>query len=104
LGLLGLGACFTAIGLFCSSVTRNQIVRFLLGLFLCFFLYMGLDFLSRMPGFVGKYDFVIEQVGLMAHFESISRGVVDTRDILYFLSVILFFNLLTKTALASRKW
>lgn len=104
LGLLGLGACFTSIGLFCSSVSRNQIVSFLFGLFLCFFLYMGLDFLSRMPGFIGKYDYIIEQVGLMAHFESISRGVVDTRDVLYFVSVILFFNLLTKTALSSRKW
>lgn len=104
LGLIGLSACFTAIGLFCSSVTRNQIVSFLFGLFLCFFLYMGMDFLSRMPGFIGRYDYIIEQFGLMAHFDSISRGVIDTRDIVYFLSVIGVFILLTKTALESRKW
>lgn len=104
LGLLGLSAGFTSIGLFCSSVTRNQIVSFIFALFLCFFLYMGFDFISRMPGFIGKYDFILEQLGMMAHFDSISRGVVDTRDVIYFISIILLFGLFTRTALESRKW
>ena len=103
LGLLFLGASFVAIGIFASSVTDNQIVSFILAVFICFFLYMGFEFIYN---FVvsGKTGLIIESLGLNAHYTSMSRGVIDTRDLIYFLSVTAIFILLTKLSLESRKW
>lgn len=102
LGLIFLGAVFVAIGIFSSSLTSNQIVAFILGVFLCFFFFLGFDFVSRM--FEGTIDYLIENLGINAHYYSISRGVIDSRDLLYFASVITAFILATKTVLESRKW
>ena len=103
LGLLFLGASFVAIGIFASSVTDNQIVSFILAVFICFFLYMGFEFIYN---FVvsGKTGLIIESLGLNAHYTSMSGGVIDTRDLIYFLSVTAIFILLTKLSLESRKW
>jgi ABC-2 type transport system permease protein len=95
-GLFFLGAVFTAIGIFASSTTTNQIVAFVLGVFLCFFFYLGFDFLSNFPAFVGRIDYLIEMFGMNYHYTSISRGILDTRDFLYFISLIIFFVALTK--------
>jgi len=102
-GLLLLGAAFTAIGLFCSSITDNQIVSFILSIVICGFLYIGFDFISSLE-FFGQAGVLIKSLGLSAHYSSISRGVIDTRDIIYFLSVIAFFIMLTRFILHSRKW
>ena len=103
IGLFFLSATFVSIGVFCSSITNNQILAFVLSIFFCGFLYVGFEFLSSMALF-GNVDLFIKQIGIMAHYESMSRGVIDTRDLIYFLSVIVIFLSLTKLSLSSRKW
>ncbi len=104
IGVFMLGACFLSIGLFASSLTSNQIVAFIVGVFLCFIFYMGFEYISRLPIFFGGLDNLLQMLGINFHYNSISRGVVDSRDILYFLSLIAAFLLMTKTVLESRKW
>lgn len=103
IGLLLLGATFVAIGIFSSAITSNQVVSFILSLFICFVTYIGFDYISSFDLF-GKVDDIILSLGINYHYNSISRGVVDTRDVIYFLSVIALFVLATKTVLESRKW
>lgn len=102
-GLLFLGTAFVSIGLFCSSITHNQIVAFVLSILLCAFIYIGFDIIYNFSLF-GSADLLIKSLGISHHYASISRGVIDSRDILYFLSVIGLFLLLTKISLQSRKW
>ncbi len=102
-GLLFLAASFVAIGLFASSITDNQIISFILAVFLSGFAYLGFEFIYGLDLF-GKVDLFIQTLGISAHYSSISRGVIDTRDLIYFISLIAFFILLTKTSLESRKW
>lgn len=104
LGLFGLGAVFVAIGLFCSSLTNNQIIAFILGLFLCGFFYEAFGSLSRLPILYGSTDAIVERLGISYHYASISRGLVDSRDVLYFLSMIIAFLAGTKFAIEKRKW
>ena len=103
IGLFLLSSSFVAIGIFCSSVTSNQILAFILSVFLCGFTYIGFEFIFSLSLF-GPIDLFIQRLGMSAHYGSISRGVVDTRDILYFLSVIALFLSMTKLVLSSRKW
>lgn len=94
IGLLFLVASYTAIGVFASSLSDNQIVAFIIAVFLCFFFYFGFEGLSNYKLFGdGLY---LEQLGMEYHFKSVSRGVLDTRDLLYFMSVTAFFILLTQ--------
>lgn len=102
-GLLFLGGVFVSIGLFASSISNNQIISFIIAVFLCFFCYAGFDSISSLELF-GAIDAFIIKLGINEHYRSMSRGVIDTRDVIYFLSVIFLFLLLTKTVLASRKW
>lgn len=104
IGLFFLAATFAAIGLFCSSLTSNQIVGFLIALFACYLLYTGFDAISKIPALYGKYDYYVNMLGLSFHYNSISRGIVDTRDIVYFCSVIVLFISLTKMSLQRRTW
>jgi ABC-2 type transport system permease protein len=94
-GLLLLATTYTAIGLFTSTLSENQIVAFILGVFITFFLFYGFDAISNSVG----NNLSIKKMGINEHFKSISRGVIDTRDILYFLSVTIFFLYITKTRL-----
>jgi ABC-2 type transport system permease protein len=103
LGLLFLGCAFVAIGIFASSVSDNQIVSFLVTLFLCAFLYMGFELIYTFI-LSGKTGLFVQSLGLNAHYSSMSRGVIDTRDVVYFVSVIIVFILMTKLAIESRKW
>ena len=103
LGLLFLGAGFVAIGIFASSLAENQIVAFIISVFLCGFLYIGFEFIYSLSLF-GKIDLFIQSLGMNAHYTSMSRGVIDSRDVLYFGSLIAIFLLLTKIKLESRKW
>ncbi len=103
IGLLLLGIVFVSIGLFASSLTDNPIVSFLIAMFLSGFLYIGFDFIHNLSLF-GQFDLFIKMLGLNAHYISISRGVVDTRDIVYFLSVIILFLLLTRLSIQRRNW
>lgn len=103
LGLLFIGGAYLAIGLFSSSITDNQIVSFILGMFLCFFFFQLLDFMKEIS-FLTSFDSVFDALSLQSHYTSISRGVLDTRDLVYFLSFIGIFLFSTKTVIASRKW
>lgn len=104
IGLVFLAATFVAIGLFASSLTQNQIIAFILATFLCFIFYWGFWFFSKLPGFVGKGDDIVQMIGIDYHYNSISRGVIDTRDVIYFLSLIGVFIMMTATSLERRKW
>jgi ABC-2 type transport system permease protein len=103
LGLLFLAAAFVSIGLFASSLTENQIISFIIAVFLCFFFFIGFESISQLALF-GKVDNIILFLGINEHYISMSRGVIDTRDVLYYLSLISIFLILTKTVLESRKW
>lgn len=103
LGLFLLAACFVAIGIFASAITDNQIVSFIVSMFLCYSFYSLFDLLADF-NLLGSYDSVVASLGIQAHYQSISRGVIDTRDLLYFISVILAFSWGTKTVFGSRKW
>ena len=103
IGLFLLGAAFTAIGIFSSSITKNQIIAFAVAVFLCFFAFSGFDSISSILS-LQKVDWLLISLGINEHYQSISRGVLDTRDLVYFLSFIALFLLITKTILGSRKW
>ncbi|MBK7147600.1 MAG: gliding motility-associated ABC transporter permease subunit GldF [Bacteroidetes bacterium] len=103
-GLFFLGAVFVSIGIFCSSLTGNQIVAFIVGVFICFFLYFSFDYIAQFSAFVGRSDYFVESLGLGQHYDAMGKGVIDTRDVVYFLSVISIFLLLTRTAISSRRW
>jgi ABC-2 type transport system permease protein len=98
-----LTASLVSIGIFASSISDNQIVAFILAVFISFICYAGFDSFSKLDLF-GKVDNTIAQMGINDHYQSMSRGVVDSRDLIYFLGFIGFFILLTKTVLESRKW
>lgn len=103
LGACLMGGAYLAIGLFISALTKNQIVAFIVSIITCFALFiLGEDFvLISTPSMIAP---LFTYLGLGAHFESISRGVIDSRDILYYVSVIGFFLFLNTLALESRKW
>jgi len=103
IGLLFLGASFVAVGIFSSSVTNNPIISFILAVFLSLIFYIGFDFIYSLDLF-GSIDLLVKSLGINAHYTSMSRGVIDTRDLIYFVSLIAFFVLLTKLSLESRKW
>ena len=103
IGLLFLGAGFVSIGIFASSIAENQVIAFIIAMLLCFFCYIGFEYIAQ-SGVFGKYDAFFKGLGINDHYASMSRGVLDTRDILYFISVTALFNLLTKLVLESRKW
>lgn len=103
IGLLLLAGCYVAIGLFASSITNNQIIAFITAVFLSFVVYIGFDSLSSfMPMGAAEQTFI--NLGIHQHYVSVSRGVLDTRDLLYFFSLMIIFLLLTKTKIESRKW
>ncbi len=89
LGLFLLAAVFAAISLCCSSFTGNAVVAFLVSAFACLILYFGFNALSRLPVFRGTADYYVEMLGIDFHYRSISRGVMDSRDLVYFFSVVL---------------
>lgn len=101
-GLFLLAAVFAAIGLCCSGFTNNAVVAFLISAAVCLLLYFGFNALSRLPVFTSGADYYIEMMGIDFHYRSMSRGVVDTRDVLYFASVIYLFLLITVKKIQQR--
>ena len=104
IGLFFLAASFASIGIFCSSLASNQIVGFLLSLLACVLLYSGFQSLSVIPAFTGGFDYYLSMAGMQFHYTSISRGLIDSRDVVYFLSIIALFIAMTRISLASRRW
>ncbi len=103
IGLIFLAGAFVAIGMFASMLTKNQIVAFILGAFLCFFFHWAFSYLAMMPVFTGSFDLFIQKIGINYHYSSISKGLIDTRDIIYFISIIFVFVYATVTILENRK-
>jgi ABC-2 type transport system permease protein len=102
-GLLLLASVYVSIGVFTSSLSDNQIVSFILALFLSFFIYIGFDLLSSMFIHTGL-ELQINKLGLNYHYEAISRGVLDSRDFIYFISLSAVFIFASKLSIESRKW
>ncbi|MBI9053652.1 MAG: gliding motility-associated ABC transporter permease subunit GldF [Bacteroidales bacterium] len=103
IGLFFLAAIYVSIGVLSSAITDNQIVAFITGMLLCFLVYIGFDYISELGAFK-TIDGLIINLGINEHYKSMSRGVIDSRDMIYFVSVIAFFLIVTKTILQSRKW
>lgn len=104
LGLFFLAAGFAAVGIFCSSLTANQVVGFLVSLFACYILYSGFQGLSKAFAAESGYGFYLSMGGMQFHYNSISRGIIDSRDVIYFLSIIILFVALTRVSLRRRTW
>jgi len=102
IGLLMLGAVYTSVGICTSSFTNNTVVAFILAAFVCFLLYSGFTAVSKLPVFAAGGDYYIGMLGIDFHYKSISRGVIDTRDVLYFVAMIVLFLLITQRNLARR--
>ena len=102
IGLILLSACFVAIGICCSSLTTNAVVAFITSAFLCVVMYGAFSAISKIPSFEGGMDYYLEMMGIDFHYRSLSRGVVDTRDIIYFISVIVLFLVITHRQLVKR--
>lgn len=103
IGLLLIGSAYVSIGIFASSFTDNQIVSFILALFLCFVFYALLEWMRDFSA-LRAVDHVLAYISLQTHYLSLSRGVIDTRDVVFFGSFIAVFVAFTKTRLESRKW
>ena len=103
LGLIFLSSSFLAIGIFSSSITSNQIIAFILATFLSFFFFIGFESIASFKLF-GSLDSLFINLGINAHYLSMSRGVIDSRDLVYFLALILVFFLSTKLVIKSRLW
>ncbi|MBI35111.1 MAG: gliding motility-associated ABC transporter permease subunit GldF [Flavobacteriales bacterium] len=103
LGLLLLGASFISIGLFASVITKSQIISLLISLLFCLLFYFGFSLIANV-GNDTSISYIIQQFGIEEHYYSISRGLIDTRDLTYYFCLIGLFILLTKVTLVSRKW
>lgn len=101
IGLALLAAVFCSIGILMSTFSNNQIVSFILAAFSCFLFYTGFDALSS---FAGESVLLIKQFGILYHYEALSKGLIDSRDVAYSLSITAFFLLATKIVLGSRLW
>ena len=102
IGLFFLAATFASVGIFASSLTANQVVGFLVSLLACGLLYTGFEQLSKLPKLAEGIDYYLSMIGMEFHYNSISRGLIDSRDVIYFLSIIAFFISLTRFSLSSR--
>jgi ABC-2 type transport system permease protein len=101
-GLLFLMSSYTAIGIFTSTLSENQIVAFIISVFLCFLFYFGFEGLSQYKS-LGDLNTFVSSLGMDYHYKSMSRGVLDTRDIIYFLSITILFLSFTVFKLKSQK-
>jgi len=88
IGLLFLIFAYTAIGIFASTLSKNQVVAFIIAVFLCFAFYYGFE---KLDSLFQSFGFSIRSLGMKAHFNSVARGVLDTRDIIYFISISVLF-------------
>lgn len=101
-GLILLGSCFVAIGIFASTLTSSQIVAFILAMFLCWLFFDGLNLLGSF-NLMGKFDSVIQYCGISYHYDGIKRGLIDSKNIVYFLSIISIFMFAALTVIKSLK-
>ena len=103
IGLFFLASIYVSIGIFASSLTENQVIAFIIAVLLCFIFFAGFDSFAYLPGLKKLDEFVIG-LGINEHYKSMSRGVIDIKDVAYFLSVVVIFNEATRLIMLSRKW
>lgn len=103
IGLVFLGCGFVSIGVFASALTDNQIIAFLLAVFLSLFFHIGFDTISDFAVF-SSVSLFVKELGINEHYLSLSRGVIDSRDIIYFAGLVIIFGLATRLVIQSRKW
>ena len=103
IGLIFLCSGFASIGVFASALSNNQIVSFILAVILSFFFYSGFEFLGSIITQPTMSN-LLAQLGISSHYGSMSRGVIDSRDVIYFISLTLFFVFFTRFILEKRKW
>ncbi len=101
-GLFLLGAVFVSIGIFSSSLTKNQVIAFLIAVLLCFIVYIGFQFMATTLD--APFDLLFINLSIQEHYMGMQKGVIDSRDLIYYLSVITLFIVLTRTVMQSRKW
>ncbi|WP_231462965.1 gliding motility-associated ABC transporter permease subunit GldF [Pedobacter sp. Leaf132] len=102
IGLFLLGTAFTSVGIFASSLTKNQIIAFAVSAALCAFAFLGFDYTSQLFA-LKSFETIISSLGINEHYQSISRGVLDTRDLIYFISFSSIFLLFTMLAAGGKK-
>ncbi len=102
-GMILLGGVFCSIGVLSSSITSNQIVSFIIAAFFCYAFYTGVDSLASLFS-DGRSSLFVRQFGILYHYESLSKGLIDSRDLVYFFSIAGLMLLSTKTVLSSRSW
>jgi ABC-2 type transport system permease protein len=103
IGLFFLAAVYASAGIFASSLTDNQVVAFIIAVLICLVMFIGFDSFAYLPGLKNVDEFVI-RLGINEHYKSMSRGVIDLKDIVYFVAVTVIFNESTRLVLLSRKW
>lgn len=103
IGLLLLGSSYVGMGIFASSLTSNQIISFLIAVFFCFFMYTGFESIASFGSF-GSFEAILIGLGISDHYRSLSRGLIDSRDVVYFVIVTFVFLLASRTVIQSRKW
>lgn len=103
IGLILLGGVFTSIGIFASSLNDNQVVAFITAVFLCFIFYYGFQSVSSINVWKG-YAAIIEQAGIIYHYNYLSKGLIDISNVAYFLCMTAFMIVITKFVLSKRKW
>jgi ABC-2 type transport system permease protein len=103
IGLFFLAAIYASVGIFASSLTDNQVIAFIIAVLICFVLYAGFDSFAYLPG-LKKIDEFVVNLGINEHYKSMSRGVLDIRDVAYYLAVAVIFTEATRLVLLSRKW
>jgi ABC-2 type transport system permease protein len=91
IGLIFLSAAFVSISMFASTLTDNQIVAFILGSFFCFIVHLAFGYIGKIPFFIGNIDYFFNFLSIESHYNSMSKGAIDSRDVIYFLSVIILF-------------
>jgi ABC-2 type transport system permease protein len=80
------------------------VIAFLIAVFINFIVFAGFETISKIPMFDNGIDYILSQIGMQFHYDSISRGLIDSRDMIYFMSVIALFILAARIALGKRKW
>ncbi len=102
LGLFMLSSSFIAIGIFASSLSNNQVIAFLIAITLNSITYYGFDIISKMS-LLQNYDLIINNMGIAKHYNTMSKGIVDSRDVVYFLSICFLFLMLCKTIISHKR-
>lgn len=103
IGLLLLGGAYVSIGILASTLTSNQIVAFLVAAMLCFFMFIGFESIASFGRF-GSFDAILIRLGISDHYRSLSRGLIDSRDLIYFGILIAAFLSVSRTIIQSRRW